>query len=94
MISKEVLPQQYKFSGKKIDVFFDADLEEFFLGTSAPFSLASESPIAIACLGFVTFLLLFPLLSFPSCISCIALSTFPSATLEYFAILLNFKISK
>src|ERR1019366_3909957 len=25
MISKEVLPQQYKFSGKKIDVFFDAD---------------------------------------------------------------------
>ena len=25
MISKEVLPQQYKFSGKKIDVFFDGD---------------------------------------------------------------------
>ncbi len=25
MISKEILPQQYKFSGKKIDVFFDAD---------------------------------------------------------------------
>ncbi len=25
MISKEVLPQQYKFSGKKIDAFFDAD---------------------------------------------------------------------
>jgi shikimate kinase / 3-dehydroquinate synthase len=25
MISKEVLPQQYKFSGKKVDVFFDAD---------------------------------------------------------------------
>ena len=28
MISKEVLPQQYKFSGKQVDVFFDAD---FFL---------------------------------------------------------------
>ena len=25
MISKEALPQQYKFSGKKIDVFFDAE---------------------------------------------------------------------
>lgn len=25
MISKEILPQQYKFSGKKIDVFFDAE---------------------------------------------------------------------
>ncbi|MGH2563470.1 MAG: 3-dehydroquinate synthase [Ginsengibacter sp.] len=25
MISKGILPQQYKFSGKKIDVFFDAD---------------------------------------------------------------------
>jgi 3-dehydroquinate synthase len=25
MISKEVLPQQYKFSGKKVDVFFGAD---------------------------------------------------------------------
>lgn len=25
MISKEILPQLYKFSGKKIDVFFDAD---------------------------------------------------------------------
>jgi 3-dehydroquinate synthase len=25
MTSKEVLPQQYKFSGRKIDVFFDAD---------------------------------------------------------------------
>ena len=25
MISKEILPQQYQFSGKKIDVFFDAE---------------------------------------------------------------------
>lgn len=25
MISKEILPQQYEFSGKKVDVFFDAD---------------------------------------------------------------------
>jgi hypothetical protein len=33
-------------------------------------------------------------LSLPSCISCIAFSTFFPAPLEYFAILLNFKVSK
>ena len=44
--------------------FFDEDLDAAFLGTLAPFSRASESPIAMACLGLVTFLPLFPLLNF------------------------------
>jgi hypothetical protein len=48
----------------------------FFAGTFAPLSLASDKPIAIACFGFVTLVLLFPLFSLPSFISCIALSTF------------------
>src|SRR5438128_2379190 len=61
--------------------FLGADFFEAFFGTLAPFFLASESPIAIACFGLVTFFLLFPLLSLPSCISCIALSTFFPAPL-------------
>src|SRR6185436_9187803 len=65
--------------------FFDPDFEELFFGTLAPSFRASESPIAIACLRLVTFLLLFPLLSFPSCISCITFSTFLPAPFEYFA---------
>jgi hypothetical protein len=36
-----------------------------FLGTFSPFSLASESPIAIACLRDVTFFPLLPLFNFP-----------------------------
>ena len=38
-----------------------ADLELFFFGTFSPLSLASDKPIAIACLRLVTFLPLRPL---------------------------------
>jgi hypothetical protein len=61
-------------------------------GTFAPRSLASESPIAMACLREVTFLPLRPLFSLPSFISCIASFTFLPAPLEYFAIVFVFRI--
>lgn len=45
-----------------------------FGGTFAPFLRASDSPMAMACLGLVTFLPLPPLLSLPSFISRISVS--------------------
>jgi hypothetical protein len=67
--------------------FFEADfLEPDFFGTFAPDSLASESPIAIACLRLVTFLPLLPLFNVPSFFSCMAFSTLSPAFFEYFAI--------
>lgn len=63
---------------------------DFFAGTFAPLSRASDKPIAIACLREVTFFPLRPLLSFPSFISCMASFTFLPAPLEYFAIVFGF----
>jgi len=60
-------------------------LAAFFTGNLAPSFLASDSPIAMACLGSVTFFPL-PLLSVPFFRSCIALSTLSCAFLLYFAI--------
>ena len=80
------------------DLFFDADFffaafftAPFFRGTFAPASLASERPMAMACLRLVTFLPLRPLLSVPRFFSCIASSTFSWAFFEYFAILINIR---
>src|SRR5687768_17332067 len=64
-----------------LPVFFAA-----FLGTLAPLFRASDSPIAIACFLLVTFFPLLPLRSVPRLRSCIAFSTFFSASFEYFAI--------
>jgi hypothetical protein len=70
--------------------FFDEDFfaavffeDDFFAGTFPPFSLASESPMAIACLRLVTFLpeLLF---SVPFFFRCIALSTRLLEAFPYF----------
>jgi len=55
----------------------------FFRGTFAPFFLASDSPIAIACLRLVTFRPL-PDLSVPFFFRRIALSTRFEAALPYF----------
>src|SRR5580692_3044579 len=52
-------------------------------GTFSPFLRASERPIAMACLRLVTFSPLRPLLSLPSCISCISRSTCLPAPLLY-----------
>jgi len=47
----------------------------FFFGTFLPSLRASDSPIAIACFGLVTFFPLRPLFSRPRFISCISRST-------------------
>jgi hypothetical protein len=60
-----------------------------FLGTFAPSFLASERPIAIACLRLVTFFPDLPDFNCPRFFSCIALSTFFPAPFEYFAMLLQ-----
>jgi hypothetical protein len=48
----------------------------FFFGTLAPFFLASDNPMAIACFRDFTFLPLLPLFNSPLFISCIARLTF------------------
>ena len=58
-------------------------------GTFAPERRASESPIAIACLGFVTFLPLRPLFNLPRLNSCISVSTCFCAFGLYFRPLLE-----
>lgn len=60
--------------------------QDFFFGaagTFLPFSLASESPMAIACLREVTFLPLRPLLSVPAFSLWTARSTSLLADLLY-----------
>jgi hypothetical protein len=59
-------------------------LDDFFRGTFAPFSRASESPIAIACLRLVTFLPLRPLRNVPFLRRRIADSTRLPAAFPYF----------
>jgi hypothetical protein len=60
-----------------------------FWGTLAPLSLASDKPIATACLREVTFFPLRPIFNLPCFISCIASFTFSPAFLEYFAIVIE-----
>ena len=64
------------------DVFL---LDDDFFGTLPPAFLASDSPIAIACLRLLTFFPERPLLSVPALRSCIAFSTFDCAFSPYFA---------
>jgi hypothetical protein len=67
----------------KADYFLAAP---FFFGTLAPSFLASERPMAMACLRLVTFLPLRPLFKVPDFFSFMARSTFLPASLEYLAI--------
>jgi hypothetical protein len=55
-----------------------------FFGTFFPSARASESPIAIACLRLLTFLLDRPLFSVPALRFFIARSTLADAFFEYF----------
>jgi hypothetical protein len=55
-----------------------------FFGTFAPAALASDRPIAIACLRLLTFRPDRPLLSVPALRSLIARLTLVDAFLEYF----------
>jgi hypothetical protein len=75
------IPLRSTRRGYRSYFFFE---EDFFFGTFAPSRLASDNPIAIACLRLVTFLPLRPLLSVPLFFSCIARSTFLPALGPYF----------
>jgi hypothetical protein len=64
--------------------FFAAFFFEAFFGTFAPSALASESPIAMACLRLVTLRPERPLLKVPALRFFITRSTSADALLEYF----------
>jgi hypothetical protein len=72
-----------------MSIRFAADPAYFFvvllLGTFPPSLLASDNPIAIACLRLVTFFPDRPLLSSPCFRSCIALCTLSCAFFPYLA---------
>jgi hypothetical protein len=70
----------YRFTFRFFAVFFFAD----FFGTFAPSRLASDSPIAIACLRLRTLRPERPLFSVPALRSFIARSTLADAFFEYF----------
>src|SRR5882672_8062731 len=59
-------------------------------GTLLPCFLASERPMAIACLRLVTFFPLRPLFSLPCFISSITFSTFFWLPFEYLAMIIFF----
>src|SRR5690606_34721399 len=65
-------------------------LEDDFFGTFAPSFLASDRPMAMACLRLFTFLP-DPLRSLPCLRSRMARSTFLPAFLEYFAMIFFWK---
>src|SRR5215211_2574447 len=67
-------------------------LEDFFFGAFAPFFLASESPIATACLRLVTFLPDLPLFNVPFFCLRTAFLTSSPAFLLYLAIATPFLI--
>lgn len=73
--------------------FFAVFLALFFFGagTLAPFFLASDNPIAIACLRLFTFLPLLPLRNVPFFLRCIALSTVFCDFFEYLAIIIDYR---
>lgn len=60
--------------------------DDFGGGTFFPAFLASESPMAMACFGFVTRFPPRPLRSFPAFIAFISLSTLSPAAGEYFRV--------
>jgi hypothetical protein len=62
-------------------------LDDDFFGTFPPAFLASDNPIAIACLRLLTFFPERPLLRVPALRSCIAFLTLLCAFLPYLAIL-------
>src|SRR6202161_3449307 len=64
--------------------FLAVRLREVFFGTFAPAALASERPIAMACLRLVTFRAERPLFNVPALRFFIARSTVLDAFFEYF----------
>ena len=80
----QIVASPFSFNARICDALSDRPL--FFLGTLAPFSRASERPIAIACLRLFTVPPLPPLpdLSVPFFFLCMALFTDLPAALPYF----------
>jgi hypothetical protein len=65
-----------------------------FLGTLSPSALASERPIAIACLRLVTFLPERPLFRFPALRFFMARSTLADAFFEYFRAIIALPVAE
>jgi hypothetical protein len=65
-----------------------------FFGTFAPAALASERPIAIACLRLVTFLPDRPLFKVPDLRSFIARSTLADVFFEYFRAMIFLQLAR
>jgi hypothetical protein len=74
-------PRRYLFAFRFLAFF---PLFEVFFGTFAPAALASERPIAMACLRLLTFVLERPLFNVPALRFFIARSTLADAFFEYF----------
>jgi hypothetical protein len=72
------------------DDFFEDFFDDFFAGTLPPSRLASESPMAMACLRLFTFLPE-PLFSVPRFISCMFSSTLSEAFLPYLLAMQNLR---
>ncbi|WP_158085157.1 hypothetical protein [Niastella vici] len=75
-------------------LFFFADFFFFGAGTLAPFFLASDKPMAIACLRLFTFLPLLPLVKVPFFLRCMALFTDFCDFFEYLAITIYLKLAE
>jgi hypothetical protein len=81
------MDQARRMAGLICYLFFFVDLVDvFFFGTLAPFFLAFESPIAIACFLLFTFVPDLPLFRVPFFRSRIAFSTSFDAFFPYLAI--------
>jgi hypothetical protein len=65
------------------DFFADDFFDDFFDGTLPPSRLASERPMAMACLRLFTFLPERPLFNVPRFISCMFSSTLSDAFVPY-----------
>src|SRR6187549_2647961 len=79
-------PYAFDFFALRFVAFFFAVLRFFpaFFGTFLPSALASERPIAMACLRLVTFLPERPLFRVPALRFFIARATLAEAFFEYF----------
>jgi len=78
------MPYRFAFRFDFLAVFSEAFFEALrFFGTFLPLALASDSPIAIACLRLLTFLPERPLFSVPAFRFFIARLTSVDAVFEY-----------
>jgi hypothetical protein len=85
----------YFFALRFFAVFFFATFFfEAFFGTFAPSALASDSPIAIACLRLVTLRPERPLFNVPALRFFITRSTSAEALLEYFRAMIILPVAK